>query len=66
MQRKADSGYVQLEADGALTAVAFVQPDLQAVPTHLLSGTSEGTICVNEVGKDWTWLLGMTGHRCAP
>ena len=63
MQKKVVNGYVQTEADGALVSLAFVQPDVQDAPTHLLSGTSEGTICVNEVGRDWNWLLGMAGHR---
>ena len=42
--------------EGAVTALAFHTPAGAAQPTHLLSGSADGTFCVWAAGGSWDCL----------
>lgn len=49
--------------EGAVTALAFFTPAGGYAPTHLLSGSADGSISVWSVGGGWECMKTMRGHR---
>lgn len=52
-------------AEGAVTAAAFYAPPGSYAPTHLLTGSADGAVCVWAAGGGWEAMKAMRGHRCA-
>lgn len=64
MHKGRDLGYLMNPGDGAVTALAFYQAAEGAAPSHLLNGSSDGSISVWQ-GSSWDCLKTMEGHKGA-
>ena len=51
--------------DGAVSAVRFFAPAPGAAPSHLLSGSADGSVSIWAASADWDCLKTLPGHRCA-
>lgn len=49
--------------DGAITCVKLFTPPGAAKPTHLLSGSDDGSIAIWQAGGDWEALKLLRGHK---
>ncbi|EFN60143.1 hypothetical protein CHLNCDRAFT_133558 [Chlorella variabilis] len=58
-----DLGFLMSPGEGAVTALAFFAPAGAYNPTHLLSGSADGSVSVWQAGGGWECLKTMRGHR---
>lgn len=59
-------GFLMNPGDGAVPCLALFTPaTAPASPTHLFSGSADGSISVWGVGADWQHLKSMRGHKGA-
>lgn len=49
--------------DGAITCVRLFTPPGASRPTHLLSGSDDGSIAIWQAGGDWEALKLLRGHK---
>jgi protein MAK11 len=49
--------------DGAITCVRLFTPPGSTKPTHLLSGSDDGSIAIWQAGGDWEALKLLRGHK---
>ncbi len=62
-QNDKDLGFLMSPGQGAVTALAFFVPAGAYNPTHLLSGSADGSVSVWQAGGGWECLKTMRGHR---
>lgn len=62
IQRACDLGFLMNPGDGAVTALDFHVPAGAGSPSHLLNGSSDGTLSVWQ-GGTWECLKHMEGHK---
>lgn len=58
-----DLGYLVNPVDGAVPCIELFRPAGKAQPSHMLSGTTDGTICIWKATGDWEHLKLMKGHK---
>lgn len=58
-----DLGFLMSPGEGAVTALAFFAPVAAYNPTHLLSGSADGSLSVWVAGGGWESMKTMRGHR---
>lgn len=63
MQNDKDLGFLMSPGEGAVTALAFFTPPGGYAPTHLLSGSADGSLSVWSAGGGWECMKTMRGHR---
>ncbi len=63
MQSQTDLGFLMSPGDGAVTALRFHAPAGKANPSHMLSGSADGSVCIWRAGGDWGCLKKMDGHK---
>lgn len=56
-------GVLLSPGEGAVPAMAFFTPPSAARPTHLLSGSADGSVSIWRAGKSWDHLKLMKGHK---
>lgn len=63
-QTNTDMGFLMSPGDGAVSAVRFFAPALGAAPSHLLSGSADGSVSIWAASADWDCLKTLPGHKC--
>lgn len=63
MQVGKDLGFMMNPGDGAITCVKFFTPPGSARPSHLLSGSDDGSIAIWSAGGEWEALKLLRGHK---
>ncbi|KAL4422432.1 hypothetical protein ABPG75_008629 [Micractinium tetrahymenae] len=58
-----DLGFLMSPGEGAVTALAFFTPAAAYSPTHMLSGSADGSLSVWAAGGGWESMKTMRGHR---
>ncbi|GAB4814604.1 hypothetical protein N2152v2_001650 [Parachlorella kessleri] len=58
-----DLSFLMNPGEGAITALEFFVPEGAYSPTHLLSGSADGSVSVWSVGGGWECMKTMKGHR---
>ncbi len=63
LQNDKDLGFLMSPGEGAVTALAFFAPAGAYNPTHMLSGSADGSLSVWAAGGGWESMKTMRGHR---
>ncbi|KAK9834995.1 hypothetical protein WJX81_002961 [Elliptochloris bilobata] len=62
-QTNTDVGFLMSPGDGAVSAVRFFAPAPGAAPSHLLSGSADGSISIWAANAEWDCLKTLPGHK---
>lgn len=57
-----DLGFLMAPGEGAVTAAVFHTPTGRSTPTHLLTGSADGSLSIWGVGGEWTCLKTFKAH----
>lgn len=63
MQSDVDLGFLMSPGDGAVSALAFHATDRSRHPSHMLSGSADGSLSVWQAGGEWVCLKTFQGHK---
>ncbi|KAL4855055.1 p21-activated protein kinase-interacting protein 1-like [Chlorella vulgaris] len=58
-----DLGFLMSPGEGAVTALAFFTPAGAYNPTHMLSGSADGSMSVWQAGGGWECMKTLRAHR---
>ena len=58
-----DLGFLMNPGEGAVTALAFFTPSGSFLPSHMLTGSSDGTLSIWIAGQGWQCMKTLRGHR---
>eukprot|EP00775_Hariotina_reticulata_P009400 gene9400-9564_t len=62
-QHGKDLGFMMNPGDGAIPCLQFFTPQGKSVPSHLFSGSDDGSIAIWAAGGGWQHLKLMRGHK---
>lgn len=63
MRSGKDLGYIVNSGRGGVTSLALFVPQGSYTPTHLISGSDDGTVAIYQAGGSWELLKTMKGHK---
>ena len=63
LQHNKDLGFLINPGDGAITCVQLFTPPGTTRPSHMFSGSADGSIAIWKAGGDWEHLKLMKGHK---
>ncbi|MEW5301868.1 MAG: hypothetical protein WDW36_004697 [Sanguina aurantia] len=65
LKSQSDLGSVMNPGEGAVPCLALYTPVSAYNPTHMLTGSADGALCIWSAGRNWDVLKVMKGHRGA-